>query len=392
MQVTQISLGRFHHFHLARQLERHGLLGTIWTGYPRFKLKDENGIAPDRIRTFPWTQTILMGKGALGLPATPRLDDELVWLGQTLLDRHVSRRLESPTALIALSGGGLESGRAAKKAGGVYYCDRGSSHIRYQDRILRDEYARWGIAFRGVDPRMIEREEREYELADTISVPSIFVAKSFVEMGVPRDKLFVNPYGARLERFRPVGTPAPDRFDVLFVGGVSIRKGFLYLLEAFARLRHPRKRLRVIGAVSPEIRSLLAARDLSDVEFLGTVGNEQLAMYYSTSQVMVLPSIEEGFGMVIGEALACGCPVIASENTGGIDFFTDGVEGLIVPPRSSEALLAAFEKLAGDETLRSDMSRAAVEGVKKIGGWDRYGECWVTRLERDAKGLLSADS
>ena len=54
MQVTQVALGRFHHFHLARQLERRGLLRAIWSGYPAAKLKDEAGIPPAKIHSYPW--------------------------------------------------------------------------------------------------------------------------------------------------------------------------------------------------------------------------------------------------------------------------------------------------------------------------------------------------
>ena len=53
-KVSIVSIGRFHHFHLARQLEKRSLLNEIWTGYPKFKLKDEDGIPPSKIQTFPW--------------------------------------------------------------------------------------------------------------------------------------------------------------------------------------------------------------------------------------------------------------------------------------------------------------------------------------------------
>ena len=72
------------------------------------------------------------------------------------------------------------------------------------------------------------------------------------------------------------------------------------------------------------------------MEFLGVVGQERLAELMSTSHVMVLPSIEEGLALVQGQAMACGCPVIASTNTGAEDLFTDGVEGFVVPIRDPE--------------------------------------------------------
>lgn len=384
MKTTLSCIGRFHHFHLARQLEKHGMLKEIWTGYPHFKLKSEEGISPEKIQTFPWLQTPYMARGRLGFSMPTAVNREWEWLARVTLDTHVSRRLTPGGTLIALSGSGLRSGTWAKQNGGRYFCDRGSSHIRFQDEILREEFARWKVPFVGIDPRIIAQEEAEYEMADSVSVPSGFVADSFVRMGYPREKLFLNPYGARLERFRRVAEPEAGCFTIVFVGNISLQKGFPYLLQAFARLRHPRKKLKVIGAVSSEIRPLLADHDLSQVEFLGTVPNAQLLQHYSRAHVMVLPSIQEGLAMVIGEALACGCPVVASEHTGARDFFSDGVEGFIVPPRDVDALVQRLEVLMQDEPLRQRMSEAALQCVAKIGGWDAYGARWAGRLSNEA--------
>ena len=67
MKVTQITPGRFHHFHLARQLQKYDLLDSLYTGYPKFKLKDEQGIPQEKIKTFPWIQTPYMKRSLLGL-------------------------------------------------------------------------------------------------------------------------------------------------------------------------------------------------------------------------------------------------------------------------------------------------------------------------------------
>lgn len=380
--VTLSVNGRFHHFHLARQLEQRGMLKQIWTGYPRFKLKTEEGIPPHKIRSFPWLHAPYMARGRFGVRFPAAIEREWMWRSQTLLDRRVRHSLGSGETLIALSSSGLRSGSWIKKNGGRYFCDRGSSHIRFQDQILRDEYARWKIPFAGIDPRIIAREEAEYAIADTVSVPSSFVAESFVQMGFPREKLFVNPYGARLGRFRRVAEPEADSFTVLFVGQASVRKGFLYLLQAFARIRHPRKKMKVIGSVSAELKPLLAAQGLDQVEFVGIVPNERLLHHYSTAHVMVLPSIEEGLAMVIGEALACGCPVIASAHTGASDFYKDGREGFIVSPRSVHQLLERLEELMGSPSLQKSMSMAARRRIAAIDGWNSYGERWAQLIEQ----------
>lgn len=382
MTITQVSIGRFHHFHLARQMERHGLLEGIWTGYPRLKLRDEHGVPPDKVHTFPWLHAPYMARGRFGLENWHWLSQEWSWWAQETLDRYVASHLKQPTTLIALSGTGLHAGIQAQRVGGRHICDRGSSHIRFQDRLLREEYKRWGITFPGVDPRIIAKEEAEYAQADCITVPSEFVRQSFQAMGVSLTKVAKVIYGARLERFHKVADPPIDCFRILWVGGVSIRKGFLDLHEAFRNLKHPRKQLVVIGGVDPEVAHLLTTRNLENIVFRGSVANHELPQIYSSSHVFVLPSIEEGLAMVQGEALACGCPVIATVHSGSEDLFTHGVEGFIVPIRSPESICACLQELADDPERRVRMSEAAIKRVQLLGGWNTYGNDYARLIHK----------
>ncbi len=377
MNVTQIAIGRFHHFHLARQLEKHGLLKAIWTGYPHFKLKEEGGIPAHKIKTFPWVQTPYMMRGRVNLHSWDWLNKEWEWLAQQSLDSHVKASIDSPTTVVALSASGLNAGRKAQKLGGHYICDRGSSHIVFQNEILKEEYKKWGFRFAGIDPRIIDKEEAEYQQCDRITVPSEFVKNSFIAKGVPKQKIVKVVYGARLERFKKIAEPDNARFIVLWVGGVSIRKGFMYLLQAFQQLKHPHKELVVVGTVEPEIKQLLMNQNVDNIQFLGHVANTELPRLYSKAHVFVLPSIEEGLAMVQGEAMGCGCPVIATGHTGAEDIFTNGKEGFIIPVGSAKPVEEALERLAQDSGLREQMSEAAMARVKAIGGWDGYGNAFA---------------
>jgi len=192
----------------------------------------------------------------------------------------------------------------------------------------------------------------------------------------------VIPYGVRLEKFRKVADPSRDQFEVIFVGSVSLRKGVPYLLQAFAGLRHLNKRLRIIGALQPEMESVLSSLPRDKVEFLGSQPQSRLQEFMSGSHVMVLPSIEEGLALVQAQAMACGCPVIASRNTGSEDLFVDGKEGFIVNARDVAALRDRMQRLADEPALQQAMSEAAIEKVKQVGGWTQYGDRWVELLEK----------
>jgi glycosyltransferase involved in cell wall biosynthesis len=256
--------------------------------------------------------------------------------------------------------------------------------MRWQIRELRRECTLWNAPFNEAWALRTGRECDEYAAADHIVVGSRFVKETFISEGVPPEKVHVIPYGANVARFHPVGTPAEDEFVVLFVGEFGLRKGAPYLLQAFAKLRHPRKTLKIVGAVSPQMRAMLCRFDLSEVEFLGRVPNEELAAHYSAAHLFVLPSIEEGLALVMSEALACGTPVLASSNTGAADLFTDGVEGFIVPPRDAGALAERMTRFMDDPALRATMRQAALARAASIGGWDGYGDAYAKLIRNTA--------
>jgi alpha-maltose-1-phosphate synthase len=386
MRIVQTVFGVFHHFELARQLHQRGHLQAIYSTWPRFRLNRE-GLPPDLIETFPWLHTPEMLMHRLGLQH-PYLLDQISYANALAFDAWTSRRLrrnETPDALIGISGSSLKAGQELQSRGGKFICDRGSSHQRYQEQIVSEEYRRWGVSRPVTDIRDIVREEKIYAVADAITVPSSFAARSFVESGVPPEKLHVIPYGVRLEQFTQTCKPPKDSFQVLFAGSVSLRKGFPYLLHAFANLKCQSKRLTVAGSIHPDTKTVLERLPRDKVEFLGSVSQPRLAELMSKSHVMVLPSIEEGLALVQGQALACGCPVIASTNTGGEDLFSDGIEGFIVPVRDVPALTDKIQRLADDGALQARMSESALRRVQLIGGWNEYGARWETLLREITK-------
>lgn len=387
MQIVQTVFGVFHHFELARELEHRGHLRRVYSTWPWTRLKRE-GLAHDKVETFPWLHVpeYLAARAPVDLTW---LRDPLGYANAVAFDRWTERRLvrEQKTqpkidALIGISGSSLRAGALIQRNDGVFICDRGSTHQRYQEQLLADEFRRWGVHTPPSDPRDTRREEAIYAACDAITVPSTMAARSFAEMGVPRDKVHVIPYGVRLESFRPTAEPSADMFDVLFAGSVGLRKGVPYLLEAFARLRHPHKRLRIVGAIQEDIRALLPKLPMENVEVLGSLPQPELAALMSRSHVLALPSIEEGLALVQAQAMACGCPVVCSTNTGGEDLFTDGIEGFIVPIRDPIVLADRLQQLADNPGLQRSMREAALRRVRSVGGWKEYGDRWENLLKR----------
>jgi glycosyltransferase involved in cell wall biosynthesis len=384
MRVCIGSPGRFYTFDLARQMERLGHLAHMYTGYPRFKV---DRLPREKVSTCPWLIGTSMALGRLGLLdwLTPRLD----YPAAVSFDHWTAARLEQCDVFHCLSQFGLGSHRLARERyGALTVCDRGSTHMLHQCRIMAEEFDRLGVPFRPTNPRLVERELAEYEFCDIIFVPSELAYRTFLEHGVSASKLRKNPFGADPGLFRPV-PKQDDIFRVVYVGTLSIRKGIPYLLEALAGLRLPKFELWLIGTPLAETRPFLARYE-GGFSHLGVIPHTELYRYYSQGSVFVMASIEEGLAMVQAQAMACGLPVVATTNTGAEDLFTDGVEGFIVPIRDPEAIRERVLMLYRDRELRDQMARAAIERVRSIGGWNDYGHR-AARFYREALAEMRGD-
>lgn len=387
MNIALSVNGKFYSFDLARELRAQGVNAQVFTSYPRFKLRGER-LPPEDIHTFPWWRAPYMAFRRRDLLGA-RLVREWEWQAQNRFDAHVARRLPRDTdLLVAMSGSGLRSGRAAQALGARYVCDRSSSHIRVQDDIVREEHERWGLPWQGVDPRVVELEEAEYAQADAIVVPSRFVVRSFQAQGVAAHKLHCIPLGVDLSSFKPIGQPDPDRFDVLFVAGPQLRKGLPYLLQAYRRLQHPRKSLTLAGQPMPALIERMKQLGLwvDDARVIGVVPFLELKQVMSRSHVLALPSVEEGLALVQAQAMACGTPVIGTPHSGAEDLFEDGVEGCIVPIRDSDALADRLQWMADHPAERAEMGRRALTAVQRLGGWRDYGVAALDLYRRLAAG------
>lgn len=372
VRVVQSVVGKFHHFDLARQLHRRGMLVKIFSGYPKRKLLQE-GIPLSLIECHSaWLMLSVLWHHCGW--AWPWLAGELAWRAHQQVDALAKERLPDCDVIVALSGSGLLAGKEAQGRGARYICDRGSTHIVFQDRLLRQEYQRWRQPYAGTDLRSIRQEEAEYEQCDCITVPSQFALNSFLQMGLPAPKMRKIPYGVDLASFSPGPAPAAGEFRILFVGQVGFRKGIPYLLRAFEQLRHPGKRLVVIGKVLPEIQPFLRSQSWPQVTFLGIQPREVVARYMRESHAFVLPSLEEGLALVLAQAMASGVVVLATPNSGAEDLIESGRDGFIVPAREVEMLSSRLRELAEDRPQWERMRQAAIQNVRQRQGWQAYGD------------------
>ncbi|MGO9339147.1 MAG: glycosyltransferase family 4 protein [Terracidiphilus sp.] len=369
MNVSVFTIGRFHHFDLGRQVIRLGHRLSLFTSNPRSRVDGE--LLPFT-RTRPAFRIPYAVGGRLGFAS------HLYWLDEMLLkdlaswlERSVD--IEWTDVFHGLDGAGPKAGRRVREGGKLWICDRGSSHILTQRDLLVEEHKNWHVAPPRFSADRLERCVAEYEEAHAITVPSKFAGESFVKHGISAERVFVCPYGVDLSEFRP-GAKKDDVFRVIHVGQINVRKGIGHLLRAVEPLVRKQKcELWLVGEIDASVRPLLD-RYRGVFEYKGVSPRKDLWRLYSQASVLVLASVEEGLALVQAQAMACGVPVIATTNTGAEDLFTNGVEGFIIPIRSPDAIREKIEWMVDNRELRDEMASAALERVKGLGGWDRYGE------------------
>ena len=217
-------------------------------------------------------------------------------------------------------------------------------------------------------PAVSRQLDAEFALADDLIVLSSFQARTFTEEGVDEGRLHVLALGVDIEMFLPAHSPRRDAFTIGFVGQVTQRKGISYLLAAFEAVRPLGARLLMVGRPVGSKRPWLRR----GVEHHAAVARWELPDFYRQMDVFVLPSLIEGFPQTALEAMACGVPVIVSENTFGSDVVVDGYNGYVVPIRDVDAIVDRLRTLSSDESLRSTLAANARATAERF-TWEAFG-------------------
>jgi glycosyltransferase involved in cell wall biosynthesis len=305
-----------------------------------------------------------------------------------VLDRAVRRRLPSgrrPLAVVGMPMSSLSTFEWAKAHGAITVFNHVNADLRTENDAFRMEANEAPSADECGEilgelwsASTIRHVDREISLADLVLAPSPFVRDDLLRRGVHPDRVVLLPYGADVERFSPsdrANHSGPIR--VLYVGQVGYRKGLPYIADALRRLGMGLSWFRVVGPVVKQSRIL--ERRLKGVEYVGKVQHHQLAAQYHEADVFVLPSLSEGMGLVVLEAMATGLPVVVTRESGYEGVVRDGIEGFIVPARDPEAIARKIQLLADNGDLRVRMGRAARRRAEEF-SWQRYERRFVDEL------------
>jgi glycosyltransferase involved in cell wall biosynthesis len=328
--------GRQHSHQAALALQGAGMLAGYWSGVPagRFGRYAPVPLEPRLTRWFPWTPALRRAGDAL-LPAGAAAWND--FFACRWFDRWAAAGLprSAATAVIACEISALTSFRQAKRLGLTTLLDAPSIHRTAQDRLHGTSDPS------GLHSRIAAVKDGEIALADHILTVSELARQTYLDAGVPAEKVHAVDLGADLELFTPgpEEEPGRDGFIFLFAGATIRRKGFDLLLQAFDRVAvtEPAARLRIAGSRGDQ-GHLLDGRAPDRVVFLGARTQTELAAELRRADCLVLPSRNDSYAMVVPEALASGLPVLISEMVGAKDLVSEGRTGWIVPVEDVAAL------------------------------------------------------
>lgn len=333
-----------------------------------------------RTTIWPWREVGRLLAGRKGLHSLTRHETGLCCIDAVYqsIDRRMAGRLVgNPTVkgVYAYEDGAGVSFKAAKLRGIACLYDLPIGYWRTARRLLESEQQRWPEwaatlnGFRDSAAKLARKDE-ELRLADQIFVASSFTASTLADYPGELAPVHVIPYG-----FSPPGAARAYDYDgrrplkLLFVGGLSQRKGIADLFAAVAAIG-PAVELTVVGRKAVENCPALDLA-LAKHRWIPSLPHDGVLQLMREHDVFVFPSLFEGFGLVITEAMSQGTPVITTDRTAGPDLIEHGRNGWLVEAGSTPALQAAIEDLLHHPEQIADNGREAMESAR-LRPWEVY--------------------
>lgn len=303
------------------------------------------------------------------------------------LDRYVSNKLKAGDVIYGYEDSSLASFEKLKKLGnGTCIYDlpigywRAMRELLEEERLRRPEWASTLTGFKDTDEK-VARKDRELQMADLIYVASSFTRQTLQSYPGKLASVKVIPYG-----FPPVYSNRQyrtlskgDKLKLLFVGGLSQRKGIANVFEAVDALENVS--LTVIGR-KPVTDCKPLNDSLENHRYIESLAHSDILEEMRTHDILLFPSLFEGYGLVITEAMSQGTPVITTTRTCGADFIVDGINGWLVEPGNTQSIIDKLKIISDDPSQIQELGKNAQNLAVKH-PISKYGERLISDLRAE---------
>lgn len=373
MKIAIVSKGRSHLIHLARLLDsKEDVEVVFYTMMPKARCRQFGYHGKVVSLLFP------IGLGELLIRCLPKINPYKqnalrIKLGYAF-NKLVAMRLKKCDVLIGLNGCAVEASiKATKKYKAITICDQGSSHILKQNAI-HNTYSDVPTSRRNTENML-----KHYEVVDYFMTASKYVANSDVENGIKEERILYNPYGVNLSLFKPSPKIPHNAYDVIMVGSWWKHKGCDMLAEACIE----RLKVRLLHVGSVVDCKLPESPLFKHIDF---VAENELPFYYAQAKLFVMPSLDEGYGLVLLQAAACGLPIVGSSRTGTPDtgeLLGNAPECITIrEPLSVETIAEAISNgLTIADKYKEGVRNPYKDTIQNI-SWEAYGERWYNIIKQ----------
>lgn len=382
LRITYNSTNRAHHFDLAESLHLKGALYQFITAYFRFSKHVQKKSFGTKIKFADLYQFVYVILRRYLVPHS--VSSCVAKLSLKLLDSKSYKYAKESDIFIFYRSAGLETMKRVKKKNipTVMVMEEVNSHV---DNYIRELARESGDSIKTIKDSIPDYQERIecYKLADFILCPSTYVYNSFVNEGVKQEKLIKITYGINSKHVLGKSTlKEANKFVVLFVGQLHYRKGLKYGIEAFDKLNYKNKELIIVGPMTNQPGIDTTRLNKRDITYRGVLKGLELSKAYANASILLMPTIEDGFGLVITEAMSHGTAVITTSHSIGADLICNGKDGFIVAPRDSNAILNVFNRVAADAELLNEVSKNALKKSQSFQNWDSYATTLIDTVEQ----------
>lgn len=362
MKIAIVVGGKFHADRMANALLARGHDVRLYTTLPKSRIP---AVPTDRIVDFP---TLEIGSRLLGKLGFENAGDlaKIQIFGRRAA-AHLRRSGFTPDVIFAWSSFGLESFRTFPSARKVMVRD--SAQIEVQMELIRPEYEKRGVAFPDRGP-CIRREIEESQICDAVLVCSEYVKRTFESRGISGSKVNVITLGADTKIFSAkenYTTSGPLR--VIYFGALTLNKGIYYLLEATRNFSPAELELTMVGQMGREFKRFRP--EFGHARWSGPLPHTELAALLRTQEVFVMPTLQDGFGTVVPQAMATGLACVISDQCGAKELIDDGSNGILIGAADASAIRSNLRRFIDDRRLVASLGRNAVASSARY-TWAQY--------------------
>ncbi|RBQ09999.1 glycosyltransferase family 4 protein [Pedobacter miscanthi] len=343
----------------------------------RLKNRFFTDVPDHKIKLYPWKEVCrLLAVRFLSLKSA-----DIIWEWAELnFDKWVARKLNHSVKIVhCYEHAALSTFERAQQINCFKILEQTSQHYSFYEALLNEQFKQYPLLKSEYNEHISgklfskrnKRKQKECELADLIICNSTFTLKTLINAGVDENKILKIPLAYPVISDTHSKNEEKKQFIFICIGSLSIRKGTHILLEVWRKYFADCADARLILAGSNSLPKEFTENLPLNIEFKGFLGKSDLNELYENADLLVFPTLADGFGMVITEAMANGLTVLTTNNSAGYDLIDNDVDGFLVEAGNADQLAKKMLWIKQNKTILPEMSRLILEKAKKY-QWSDY--------------------